>query len=151
MSKGRKVTVRGVIYQDGLVFAQRLITDQGVNKFWSIPGGKLDPGESLTDGLSREMIEETGVEPDIGNLLLVHQFQHKDYDYIEFFYHLKNTTDYHLVDIVNTTHGVEEVAEFGFVDPSKVELRPSGIAQIDLQKLIATSKSVPLLNNTIDS
>src|SRR5580658_6876231 len=28
---------------------------------WSIPGGALELGESLTDGVARELLEETGV------------------------------------------------------------------------------------------
>ncbi|MBP6628072.1 MAG: NUDIX hydrolase [Kofleriaceae bacterium] len=28
---------------------------------WSIPGGRVEPGESLTDGAIREVLEETGV------------------------------------------------------------------------------------------
>jgi len=31
---------------------------------WSIPGGKLDPGETMAFGAGRELFEETGVEAD---------------------------------------------------------------------------------------
>ena len=52
----------------------------------------LEMGESLLDGLRREMIEETGVKPEIGKLLFVQQFadtnsssKHGDCEQLEFF------------------------------------------------------------------
>lgn len=147
MSLQRKVTVRGVIYADGQVFAQRLITERGINSFWSIPGGKLDPAESLTVGLEREMIEETGVKPDIGQLLFIQQFKNDTHDFIEFFYHIKNASDYESIDLASTTHGLEEVDECGFVDVKSVDIRPAGIAELDLEDLVSNSRPVVLLDN----
>ena len=39
---------------------------------WSLPGGGLDHGESPVAALVREVEEECGVTPDVGELLLVH-------------------------------------------------------------------------------
>ena len=33
---------------------------------WSIPGGALDLGEKLRDGVAREVLEETGLEVRVG-------------------------------------------------------------------------------------
>lgn len=36
---------------------------------WTIPGGTLEHGEYLTDAVRREVMEETGIEIEVGDLL----------------------------------------------------------------------------------
>ena len=36
---------------------------------WSIPGGRIEPGESDAEALAREMLEETGLTVQVGRLL----------------------------------------------------------------------------------
>jgi ADP-ribose pyrophosphatase YjhB (NUDIX family) len=36
---------------------------------WSIPGGALELGEKLRDGIAREVLEETGLDVEVGPLL----------------------------------------------------------------------------------
>jgi len=40
---------------------------------WSIPGGRIEPGESNADALIREVLEETGLAVAVGRLLGVVQ------------------------------------------------------------------------------
>ena len=47
----------GVVEQDGLI----VLVHRPRYDDWSLPKGKLDPGESFEDGAVREVWEETGV------------------------------------------------------------------------------------------
>lgn len=42
---------------------------------WGLPGGRLEPGESFTDGLQREVREETGLQVTIGKPLYVGEWR----------------------------------------------------------------------------
>jgi len=133
----RRIAVRGIALHEGKLFAVRLKAYKEHlkrdNGYWCIPGGKLEEGESLHDCIAREMFEETGVQPVVGNLLYVQQFVHDNKDTIEFFFHITNGADYLSVDLAHTSHGLEEIEEFGFIDPSQVSrILPEFLATEDL-------------------
>lgn len=151
----RRVNVRGIIVNDkGELFCQRLTArDRDGRDFWCTPGGGLDMGESLLDGLRREMIEETGVAPEIGRLLFVQQFAEKDdqsvhgpSEQLEFFFHITNWQDYQQIDLSATTHGELEVAACGFVDPKSTVILPSFLTETDMRRLIGEVAPVALLS-----
>ena len=60
----------GVVVEDG----DRLLLlnqDTEAERSWSLPGGKIDPGETAEQALVRELREETGAEVEVGRLLYV--------------------------------------------------------------------------------
>lgn len=65
-----RTRVTGVVVNDAdeiLLVRQ----DTGGPRRWSLPGGKVEDGETLEAALVREMREETGVEVEAGRLLYV--------------------------------------------------------------------------------
>jgi len=73
--------VAGVIRRDDgrLLITQRL-PDDTLGGYWEFPGGKVDPGEELRAALHRELMEELGVETEIGAELrsIVHAYPDRD-------------------------------------------------------------------------
>lgn len=124
----RRVTVRAVVLHEGKMLCVRQRHYAGavmsIADNWCIPGGGLDPGESLVDGVTREMVEETGVKPVIGKLLYIQQFAYDGTEFLEFFFHVTNATDYLDIDLSKTTHGETEIAEIAFVDPATTDILP---------------------------
>jgi ADP-ribose pyrophosphatase YjhB (NUDIX family) len=61
--------VTGVVIEDGHILLLNQDTD--TERSWSLPGGKVEEGETLATALVREMREETGLEIEPGRLLYV--------------------------------------------------------------------------------
>ncbi len=64
------VGVGGVVISDG----RALLIRRGAPPLegrWSIPGGMLETGETLLEGVRRELAEETGLEVRVGELIEV--------------------------------------------------------------------------------
>lgn len=150
MQEARRVCVRGLIYKDGKLFGQKLNNANG--DWWCTPGGGIDPMESLHGALKREIVEETGVEPVIGRLILVQQFatkgqtSHGEDEQLEFFFLVENADAYESINLENTSHGMAEVAEFGFVDPTEKNMLPTILQTPEL--IDALSHERPTLFHT---
>lgn len=136
----RRIAVRGIAFKDGKVLA---VTHKDKNgketDYWAIPGGGLDPGESLIKGLHREMIEETGIAPKIGKLLFMQQYAVDQREFLEFFFHLENPQDYQTIDLSVTSHGHIELSRCEFVDPKQEYVLPKFLAEIDIESYITSN------------
>lgn len=64
-----RIRVAGVLVEDG----QILLVEQDVSESrrWAQPGGGLELGETLEQGLVREMKEETGLDVSVDELLYI--------------------------------------------------------------------------------
>ncbi len=135
----RRVSVRAVVMLEGKLLCVRLKSgpDATLGKFWCLPGGGLDDNEGLLAGLDREMLEETGIAPQIGGLLYVQQFILAGNDNLEFFFHVINAQDYQHIDLSKTTHGHVEIAEIAFVDPAAAFILPKFLSTEPLAQHLA--------------
>ncbi len=145
----RRIGVRGIIFKDGKILANKFHTENGESDFWATPGGGLDPLESITAGLHREMTEETGIAPKIGRLLFIQQFasDREDRDEeLEFFFHIENPEDYESIDLEATTHGALEHARCEFMDPKTEMILPAFLQTIDIADYIKNQRPVFIAN-----
>jgi mutator protein MutT len=72
------VGVGAVIVHDGKALIIKRANDPYKGQ-WSIPGGRVELGESLADAVRREMREETGLEVEVGPVIEVFErIQHRD-------------------------------------------------------------------------
>jgi 8-oxo-dGTP diphosphatase len=56
-----------VVHEDSLLLVKRG-KDPGKG-LWTVPGGSLEDGEYIADAVTREVMEETGLQVDAGELL----------------------------------------------------------------------------------
>jgi ADP-ribose pyrophosphatase YjhB (NUDIX family) len=108
------VTTRALIIHSNKLLMCKLKHN---HDFYCLPGGKLDPGETIEAGLERELIEETGIKPVIGQLAFINQFINAENHRIEFFFLVSNGADYANFDPSQGSHAFE-IADFKMTDPT---------------------------------
>lgn len=147
----RRVGVRAIIWYDNKLLAVRHKSKEtgGAKDFWAIPGGGLDPSESLEDCLRREVYEELGIEAVPGRLLFIQQFvsTRQDYDEeLEFFFLVNNYQDFIDIDYSDTSHGMEELVACEFINPVAEYVLPKFISQIDIGSYVNNPQPVLIAN-----
>ena len=69
--------VGGVVIHDGAVLLVKRAYPPRQGE-WSLPGGQLELGESLAEGVRREVREETGLDVEVGAVVDVFDRVHRD-------------------------------------------------------------------------
>jgi len=62
-----EVAVGAVVVRDGRLLLVRRGRGVGAGR-WSLPGGRVEPGETLADAVRRELREETGLDVRVGGV-----------------------------------------------------------------------------------
>jgi ADP-ribose pyrophosphatase YjhB (NUDIX family) len=84
-----------------LVDRQRLLVHRAeMDDFWTLPGGRVEFGESAGDALARELEEELGVSVEVGRLVWVVEnffaYRGEQYHEIAFYFQVSLPEDSHL-------------------------------------------------------
>ena len=58
---------------------------EGEYNFWVPPGGSLEGNESIYDCARREVLEETGLQVDLDQIMYIQEFWEPDYHFVKFF------------------------------------------------------------------
>jgi 8-oxo-dGTP diphosphatase len=64
-----RIRVGVLICRDAEVLLVR--HEKGGHSYWLVPGGGVDAGETMVEAATRELLEETGLNVEVGRLLLV--------------------------------------------------------------------------------
>ena len=128
------IRVTGVWIEDNKI----LLVKQKVNdkRNWSLPGGKLEQGETIEQGIIREMKEETGLDIDIIRLLYLCDVSTSDNTLLHITFLLKRvdgdielpTNEFESNPIYDVEFvPVSDLAEYGF-NEKFVELAENGFS-----------------------
>lgn len=61
------IRIAGILIEDNqILLVQQKLSDK---RNWSLPGGRLERGETISQGLIREMKEETGLDVEVVRML----------------------------------------------------------------------------------
>lgn len=91
---------------------------------WTVPGGRLEPGETLVQGVAREVREETGLIVEVGVLACVVEHISDGYHYV--------ILDYLARPIGGTLAAATDVTAAKFVEESELAELPltNGLAPL---------------------
>jgi ADP-ribose pyrophosphatase YjhB (NUDIX family) len=123
VSGGRHIIgVFGVLVEDDcLLLVRQRMSD---TRAWSLPGGTVDPGETLSEAVVREVQEETGVEVEVERLLYVCDRPEHDPPVLHVTFELRRTGGEPRMPTVNDGNPITDVQmmplddlhECGFTD-----------------------------------
>ena len=123
------ITVAAAIIRRGEhILLTRRRPDAHLPGLWEFPGGKVEPGESLSDALRRELLEELGVHAAIADeyYTTIHHYPTKSVEL-----HFFNCT------IIDGVPRAIEVAEFRWVKPEDLFSYEFPKADIELVERLA--------------
>lgn len=118
-------SVSGFVFDE---FRRLLLTRRMDNGRWCLPGGHIEPGESVAEACVREILEETGLQTEVVRLLGVSSNPHMIYTYPDGNRWQGIEIDVGLRVIGGKLAASDEVSEFGYFgldDLDKIDLMES--------------------------
>ena len=131
------VGVGGVVFRGGRVLLVKRRFEPLAGR-WSLPGGVLEVGETLGQGLAREMMEETGLDVEVGPVVDVFDRITRDDEGRPRFHYV--LVDFLCTVRAGTPTAGSDVAEVALVDPedlARYDLTPKTLEMIGRARALA--------------
>lgn len=109
--RARKLVVAALVRDGTTILMSRRRPDQPMPNLWEFPGGKVEPGESPTAALAREVREELGCEVDVGRIHEVVFHAYPEFDLYMLVYEAR---------IVSGAARAVDVAEIAWVEAARL-------------------------------
>jgi len=141
-----KIRARAIIIYNGKLLVVKHRKD---DSFFALPGGHLEWGEDIKTCLSREILEEFGVNPEIGRLLYIHTFIEKEIKQsVEFFFEVTNSSDFLDTQKLEKSHAFE-IFEMRWISQNEdINILPKDVVQ-DFKNGRILSDEVRYINDLI--
>ena len=112
----KRICARGLVVTDnGLaVIFRRKVKDGVINEYYAIPGGGINDGEDVIDGLKRELSEELDIEVEVNDLV----FTVETDDRIEYYY----TCKYIKGDFKLNGEELDRMSESNYYEPTFIDI-----------------------------
>ena len=109
MTKNLLNVVCGLIESNGKILLGKRLPPRQHAGFWEFPGGKINPGESPKNALSREIMEELGINVHVGKQLseVIHEYETHTVRLCPF-----------ICSITEGTIAILEYREIAWIDPA---------------------------------
>ncbi len=86
LSNRLRVRVCGIVEVDGRILMVHMQSPTRVEPIWTPPGGGLEYGETLRDGVARELLEETGLIVDPKRIMYTSEFIKAPFHAVEYYW-----------------------------------------------------------------
>jgi len=101
-----------------------LLTRRNDNGLWCLPGGRVEPGESVAEACAREVWEETGLEVRVGRLIGVYSDPHLLVHYADGHRCHIVALNFEAEPIDGTLRLSDETTAYGYFTPEEMESLP---------------------------